>query len=491
LDIFGKKQIEALEATVSKMARENSAQIESLEASLSKMARESSAQIESLEASLSKMASENEELRAARDRFQPIVDAETESKRIISDANQKKDEAMHLKNSAELVYADMKRKAEERNKELLETISEQEKEIELNLQSLGVLDTRVMLIEDLDIDPKIALQETEENLLQIKEKVDSKVTPHYILVHREIEGHSYSYEPGVQRNMRRLAKMAFDGEIMHLQSKVSVGNVERTIEKARKKHAKINERIACAYIELTDRYLDSQLDKLRLRHSILDRNAAKKKADQAEREILRKERQLERENKQLIKDAEKAAKDETKAQEMLEKARAQLQSSHGVQMTAMQEQVERLESALQEAHARNERAKSMAQMTRAGHVYVISNQGSFGEGVYKIGLTRRLDPEDRVRELGDASVPFRFDTHALIWSEDAPALEGALHKIFAHRRVNLVNNRREFFRVSLDEIKGGLEKNGIEADIRTTVEAEEFRESKRLRSMIAGDSLSS
>ena len=449
MDIFGKKRIEALEATVSKMTRENA------------------------------------ELQVFRDKYQPIVDVEAETGRIIDQASQTRDEAMRLKSSAQLVYADMKRKAEERNHELLSTISVQEKEIEMNLQSLGILGSRVMLIEDLDIDPKVALQETEANLLQIKAAVDSQVIPDHILYRKKIGSNDFfHYEPRDQKNMSRLAKMALDGEIRYLQSRVNADNIDKTIERARKKYESINKLIAVAFVEMTGGYLETQLNKLRLRHSVLNKNAAKKKADQAEREILRKERQLERENKQLIKDAEKAAKDETKAQEMLEKARAQLQASHGEQMTAMQEQVERLERSLHEAHARNERAKSMAQMTRAGHVYVISNQGSFGEGVYKIGLTRRLDPEDRVRELGDASVPFRFDTHALIWSEDAPALEGALHKIFAHRRVNLVNNRREFFQVSLDEIKEGLANSGIEADIRTTVESEEFRESQRLRSMI-------
>lgn len=89
---------------------------------------------------------------------------------------------------------------------------------------------------------------------------------------------------------------------------------------------------------------------------------------------------------------------------------------------------------------------------RAGYVYIISNIGAFGENVYKIGMTRRLDPQDRVDELGDASVPFNFDVHAMIFSDDAPALEAALHKAFEDRKLNMVNTRREFFNVTLDEI---------------------------------------
>ena len=95
---------------------------------------------------------------------------------------------------------------------------------------------------------------------------------------------------------------------------------------------------------------------------------------------------------------------------------------------------------------------------KAGYVYVISNIGSFGPNVYKIGMTRRLDPQDRVDELGDASVPFNFDVHAMIFSDDAPALEAALHRAFEDRKINMVNTRREFFNVTLDEIKEVVKK---------------------------------
>ena len=96
---------------------------------------------------------------------------------------------------------------------------------------------------------------------------------------------------------------------------------------------------------------------------------------------------------------------------------------------------------------------------KAGYVYIISNIGAFGENVYKIGMTRRLEPMDRIDELGDASVPFDFDVHALIFSDDAPALEAALHKAFDNRKVNMINQRREFFRVPLDEIEAVVKKN--------------------------------
>ncbi|MFH1992478.1 MAG: GIY-YIG nuclease family protein, partial [Pseudomonadota bacterium] len=116
------------------------------------------------------------------------------------------------------------------------------------------------------------------------------------------------------------------------------------------------------------------------------------------------------------------------------------------------------------------------------HVYIISNIGSFGNDVYKIGLTRRLVPLDRVKELGDASVPFSFDVHAIIFSEDAPALETKLQQEFTHFRVNQVNHRKEFFNVTLDDIKEkAAEIVGKDLDFKMTALAEDYYESLKLR----------
>ena len=123
---------------------------------------------------------------------------------------------------------------------------------------------------------------------------------------------------------------------------------------------------------------------------------------------------------------------------------------------------------------------------KAGYVYVISNIGSFGENVFKIGMTRRLEPQDRVDELGGASVPFKFDVHAMIFAEDAPGLEAALHRAFENKKVNMVNQRKEFFNVSLDEIE-----DVVKANFDKTVEftrlaaAEQYRESLKIRENIS------
>lgn len=129
----------------------------------------------------------------------------------------------------------------------------------------------------------------------------------------------------------------------------------------------------------------------------------------------------------------------------------------------------------------------MAEQTRRGHVYVISNVGSFGDDVYKIGLTRRLEPLDRIRELGDSSVPFEFDVHALIFADDAPALETRLHRHFVLKQVNKVNYRKEFFRLTVSEIRSELESLGLSASWTMTAAAREYRESLAIEKAIAAD----
>ena len=122
---------------------------------------------------------------------------------------------------------------------------------------------------------------------------------------------------------------------------------------------------------------------------------------------------------------------------------------------------------------------------KAGYVYIISNIGAFGENVYKIGMTRRLDPQDRVDELGDASVPFNFDVHAMIFSDDAPALEAALHRAFENRKLNMVNQRREFFNVTLDEIKEVIKKNFDKTvEFIDVPDAEQYRISLKMKANI-------
>jgi predicted RNase H-like nuclease (RuvC/YqgF family) len=185
------------------------------------------------------------------------------------------------------------------------------------------------------------------------------------------------------------------------------------------------------------------------------------------RELKMKQEMAEEQEKAAL---EKAMQD---AQKEMEETLNKEKSQHEEQLAELQQKWE-------EAEERNQRAKSMAQQTKRGHVYVISNIGSFGENIYKIGMTRRLDPMDRVKELGDASVPFEFDVHAIIFSDDAPTLETKLHHAFDEKRVNKINRRKEFFKTSLTSIKELTDTEELDCHWTIKARAEQYKESVAL-----------
>lgn len=234
--------------------------------------------------------------------------------------------------------------------------------------------------------------------------------------------------------------------------------------------------LACGF---NAKYVELKFEECRLQYQFALKKQEELEEQRAIREQIREEQRAIKEYQRAISEAEK---EERLYRKLLEKARSELQTSTEEERAAAEAKIAALEQQLAEAEAKEERAKSMAEQTRKGHVYVISNLGSFGKDIYKIGLTRRLEPMDRVKELGDASVPFSFDVHAMIYVEDAPALENALHREFNERRVNLVNHRKEFFNVELNEIRRAVQNiAGHEAEFKTTIAAEDYFESQRLR----------
>lgn len=222
-------------------------------------------------------------------------------------------------------------------------------------------------------------------------------------------------------------------------------------------------------IEITDTYLKLRMKELHLTHEYRE----KLKAEREERAEMAR---AAREEQKLQRDLEKAEEEEARYAKLLAKARQEAESIVGPQLDAFNEQIRILERDLAEAHARVERAQAMAEKTRSGYVYIISNIGSFGDNVIKIGLTRRLDPTDRIRELGDASVPFLFDTHAIIYSDDAPKLERSLHGAFEPARINTQNYRKEFFRASIDDVEAAVKRLAPNSSFFRDIEAQEYRE---------------
>lgn len=227
-------------------------------------------------------------------------------------------------------------------------------------------------------------------------------------------------------------------------------------------------------------YLALRLEELKWGALILDYREKEKEEQREIREQIREEERAQKEYERAIKEAEK---EELLLKKAYEKAKKEFDSASDDQKAKYDQKMHDLMQKLQEAEEKNQRALSMAQQTRAGHVYVISNIGSFGEDVLKLGMTRRLDPMDRVRELGDASVPFSFDVHAMIYSEDAPTLEKKLHHHFNHQRVNKVNYKKEFFKATLSDVKAYLEEQQIQAQFTLKAEALQYRESLRIELM--------
>ena len=186
--------------------------------------------------------------------------------------------------------------------------------------------------------------------------------------------------------------------------------------------------------------------------------------------------------KEIEEERKKLEKEQKHYQNALKKIIEQLKDARDEDRAAIEEKKEEIETQLQKIDSDFKNVDYREANQRAGYVYVISNIGAFGENVYKIGMTRRLDPMDRVDELGDASVPFDFDVHAMIFSDDAPKLEAALHKAFASRKLNFVNQRREFFNVTLDEIKQVVKENFDKSvEFIDLAPAEQYRESLLLK----------
>lgn len=235
---------------------------------------------------------------------------------------------------------------------------------------------------------------------------------------------------------------------------------------------------------ITDAYLHARQEELRWAAIVQELKLKEKEEQRQIREKIREEEKARRDYERAIREA---AKEEDMLRQAMAKAQAQISQATAEQRAKYEEQLTTLQAKLVETEAKNQRAISMAQQTRRGHVYVISNIGSFGENVYKIGMTRRLDPLDRVKELGDSSVPFEFDVHAMIYSDDCPALEHQLHKHFVQGQINKVNHRKEFFRANLNSIREEISSLGINAQWTMTAVAAEYRETQAIEELLKKD----
>lgn len=278
---------------------------------------------------------------------------------------------------------------------------------------------------------------------------------------------------------------AFNGKVDSILSKVKKDNYGTLEQKIRDAYQIVNNNgKAFRDAAITQAYLNARIAELKWAVIAHELKWQEQEEQRMIREQIREEEKARREFERAIKEAQK---EEETLKRLIEKAQKEVSKATDEQKVKFEEQLKELEGKLKEAEEKNQRALSMAQQTKSGNVYVISNIGSFGEDVYKIGMTRRLEPLDRIRELGDASVPFEFDVHSLIYSENAPGLESELHKKFLRLQMNKVNPRKEFFRITLADIKNEIDKMNINIKWTMTAEARQYRESLAIEQAISND----
>lgn len=292
-------------------------------------------------------------------------------------------------------------------------------------------------------------------------------------------------EPNRRDTAKNFVLDAFNGKVDTILAEIKKNNYGTLERKIRDAYSLVNY-LGSAFrnARINHTYLDSRLDELKWAVAVNELKMQEREEQRRIKEQIREEEKARREYEKALKDAEK---EEETIRKAMEKARLAIEKANAEQKMKYEAQLAELQVKLAEAEAKNQRALSMAQQTKSGHVYIISNIGSFGENVFKIGMTRRLEPLDRVRELGDASVPFPFDVHAMIYSEDAPKLETELHQFFVRNQVNKVNPRKEFFRVPIADIRKEIDNRGIEAKWTMMASALEYKETLAIEKAMKND----
>lgn len=280
-------------------------------------------------------------------------------------------------------------------------------------------------------------------------------------------------------DMQKLLLRAFNCECDDVIDHVKFNNIEAAEKRIETSFTAISKLGAICGVAITKYYCDLKIREL---HLAYEYQIEKQKEKDALKQLRAEERERAKLEKEIAEARKKIEKEQKHYANALQKVLQQLADASEDEIAALEQKKQELEGQLTTLGESMQQIDYREANQKAGYVYIISNVGAFGEGVYKIGMTRRLEPMERIDELGDASVPFDFDVHALIFSDNAPGLEAALHRAFEDRKLNMINTRREFFRVSLEEIKAVVKQNFDQTvDFVDIPLAEQFRQSELLR----------
>ena len=279
----------------------------------------------------------------------------------------------------------------------------------------------------------------------------------------------------LNNNIKQLIR-CFNSECDNVILNISVKNIDNSRNKITKSFESLNKIFVTDGIALSEKVLEYKLEELNLVYTFELKKQQEKEQQKAIKEQMLEEekvlREIERQKKQIEKDQTQFNNEVNKLMQYMQK------TENDVEKQLYADKIKELEEKLKALEAEKETVIQREQNAKAGFVYVISNIGSFGDDVYKIGMTRRLEPMDRIKELSSASVPFEFDVHAMIFSDDAPSLEASLHQHFKKNSVNKINFRKEFFRVSLDEVEKYVKENfNNTVEFTKTALATEYRQS--------------
>ncbi len=328
---------------------------------------------------------------------------------------------------------------------------------------------------------KVRLEDVrEKQAMMVKSGKAASCPKHWVVNNSEKEGER------MIKDYTKLIVRSFNNECDASMVKVKFNNIESIGKKIQKAFETLNKLASVMNITISPQYFDLKMEELHLCYEYQLKVQEEKEEQKRIREEMREEAKLMKEIEEM---KARLAKEEKHFSQALDSVNGRLQKA---QTEAERELLEKEKSNIEEEQERLKKNKLDVEMreqnTRAGYVYVISNIGSFGEDIYKIGMTRRLEPEERVSELGDASVPFNFDIHAMIFSENAPALESALHRAFEERKLNIVNPRREFFAVTLQEIEQVVTTNFSKpVEFVTVPEAAQYRESLNIKQQLGAE----
>lgn len=282
-------------------------------------------------------------------------------------------------------------------------------------------------------------------------------------------------------SQRKQILRCFNSECVSIIDGVTIKNIDSSRTKIQRTFDALNKVFDVDGVKISNAYFALKLEELSLVYAYMVKTEEEKEQRKLSEQMLEEEKV----RREIDKEKQKIEKEENQFNNEIKKLMGYMQKSKDdVEKQLYIDKIKELEGKLKSLEEDKENVLQREQNTRAGFVYIISNIGSFGESIYKIGMTRRLDPMDRISELSSASVPFPFDVHALIFSEDAPALETLLHHHFQPNQVNKINPRKEFFRVDLEEIKQlVIENHNATVKFVDVPEALEYRETLRIEEL--------